>query len=286
MENKTFTVVGIGELLWDILPNGKELGGAPANFVYHTSYFGANSFLISAIGSDDYGKEIILALKKRSTKYSINTVKYPTGIVSVKLKKGIPTYEIYKNVAWDFIRLKKESIPVLKKADAICFGTLSQRSETSLKAIQEAINLVPQTALKVYDVNLRALYYTKEIIENTLKWSNVLKLNDEELIVLTKMFDLTGDQEKSCKQILNKFNLKLLALTNGSKGSVLFTNNEISKCSVPKIKVVDTIGAGDSFTAALVMGILNKNSLKKIHQAAVNHAAKICSSKGATPIIT
>jgi len=286
MKNKTFTVIGVGELLWDVLPNGKELGGAPANFCYHTSYFGANSFLISALGNDVYGREIISILKKRNTNYAINTVKYPTGIVSVKLKKGIPTYKIHENVAWDFIQLKNEAIPVLKNADAICYGTLSQRSETSLKTIQKAISLVPKTALKVFDINLRASYYTKEIIEDTLKCSNVLKLNDEELIVLTKMFDLNEDQEKSCKQLLNKFDLKLVALTNGSKGSILFTNNEISRCSVPKIKIIDTIGAGDSFTAALIMGILNEKTLKETHETAVKHAAKICSSKGATPVIT
>jgi len=283
MRNSTFNVIGIGELLWDLLPDGKELGGAPANFVYHTNYFGANSFLISAIGNDNYGEEIISILKKRNVNYAINKVEYPTGTVSVALKNGIPSYKIHENVAWDYITLKEEAIPVLEKADAICFGTLSQRSKTSLKSIEKAISLVPKTALKVFDINLRSFYYTKEIIEASLKSANVLKLNDEELIILTEMFNLKGDQEKGCKQLLNKFNLKFLALTNGSKGSMLFNKNEISRLSVPKIKVVDTIGAGDSFTAAMVMGILNKKPLIKIHKEAVLHAAKVCSNKGATP---
>jgi fructokinase len=285
MKNSTFTVIGIGEILWDMLPDGKEVGGAPANFAYHTQYFGANSWVISAIGNDKLGKEIIEILKKRNINYAINKVNYPTGTVSVKLKEGIPFYDIHENVAWDFITLNKAAISELEKADAICFGTLSQRSITSLKTIKKALNLVPESALKVLDINLRALYYSKEIIEDSLKAANVLKLNDEELIVLTKMFNLKRNQENSCQELLNKFNLKYLALTNGSKGSLLFHNDEISKLAVPKIKVVDTIGAGDSFTAAMIIGILNKKPLIKIHEAAVMHAAKVCAHKGATPTI-
>ncbi|MCF6180909.1 carbohydrate kinase [Lutibacter sp.] len=283
MENSVFNVIGIGELLWDILPEGKELGGAPANFVYHTKYFGAKSFIISAIGNDNLGEEIIAVLNKRNINCSVNKVNYPTGTVSVALKSGIPSYIIHENVAWDFIKLQKEAIPIIENADAICFGTLSQRSITSLKTIKKVLSLVPEHALKVFDINLRALYYSKEIIESSLKAANVLKLNDEELIVLTKMFNLKGNQEECCKQLLNKYNLKYLALTNGSKGSLIFHKDKISKLAVPKIKVIDTIGAGDSFTAAMVMGILNKNTLIKIHKDAVMHAAKVCANKGATP---
>lgn len=282
MDNSEFNVIGIGELLWDMLPEGKELGGAPANFVYHAKYFGANSFIISAIGNDNLGKEIITVLEKRNINYSVNKINYPTGTVSVTLKNGIPSYKIDENAAWDFIRLKKDAIPILEKADAICFGTLSQRSKISLKSILKAINIVPKNSLKIFDINLRASYYTKEIIKHSLNVANVLKLNDEELIVLTKMFNLKENQEDSCKQLLNKYNLKYLALTNGSKGSLIFHKDKISKFKVPKIKVVDTIGAGDSFTAAMVMGILNKNTLMKIHEGAVLHAAKVCANKGAT----
>lgn len=283
MNNSAFNVIGIGELLWDILPEGKELGGAPANFVFHTKYFGANSFLISAIGNDNLGEEIIAVLNKRNINCSVNKVNYPTGTVSVTLKNGIPSYKIDESVAWDFIKLKKNIIPVLEKADAICFGTLSQRSKISLKSILKAISITPKNSLRVFDINLRASYYTKEIIKQSLNVANILKLNDEELIVLTKMFNLKGNQEDSCKQLLNKYNLKYLALTNGSKGSLIFHKDEISKLKVPKIKIVDTIGAGDSFTAAMIMGILNKDTLIKIHEDAVLHAAKVCANKGATP---
>ncbi|MGV6844662.1 MAG: PfkB family carbohydrate kinase, partial [Lutibacter sp.] len=207
----------------------------------------------------------------------------PTGTVSVKLNNGIPSYVIHENVAWDFIQLKKESIEALKKADAICFGSLGQRSIESYNSIIKALKIVPDTALKVYDINIRAPFYNKEIIENSLKLANVFKLNDEELIILKNMFELKGNQEEVCMQIIKLFNLKFLALTNGSKGSLLFSSTEISKLSVPKIKVVDTVGAGDSFTAAMIIGLLNKKPLKTIHKEAVAHAARVCQSKGATP---
>jgi len=283
MKSKKFNIIGIGELLWDMLPTGKELGGAPVNFVYHTSYFGANSTIISAVGNDKLGEELCSVLDRKKIEFSINTVDKPTGTVSVKLNNGIPSYIIHENVAWDFIQLKKEFIEALKNADAICFGTLAQRSKESYNTINQAIKLVPNTALKVFDINFREPFYNQEIIESSLKLANVFKLNDEELIILSTMFNLKGTQEELCKQLMNLFSLKFLALTNGSKGSLLFTASEISKLSVPKIKVVDTVGAGDSFTAAMIIGLLNKKPLKIIHEQAVAHAAKVCLSKGATP---
>lgn len=285
MKTKKFSVIGIGELLWDMLPDGKELGGAPANFAYHANFFGANATIISALGNDESGEEIYGLLKKRNLEYSINIVNYPTGWVSVKLDKGIPNYVIHENVAWDFIALKDAVIPVLQKADAICFGTLSQRSKVSFETIQEAIKLVSKTALKVLDINLRQSFYTKNIIDASLKCANVVKLNDEELVILSKMFHLPTGQDEACRQLLNQLNLKLLALTKGSEGSVLYTPNEISSYPTPKVTVVDTIGAGDSFTAAMVMGLLNEKPLKQIHNEAIEHAAKVCASKGATPKI-
>ena len=283
MKTGKFNIIGIGELLWDMLPDGKELGGAPANFTYHANFFGADSTIISALGNDENGEEIRSLLKKRNLKYSINTVDCPTGWVSVKLDNGIPNYVIHENVAWDFISLRDEVIPVLQKADAICFGTLSQRSKVSFEIIQEALKLVPKTALKVLDINLRQSFYTKNTIEASLKCANVVKLNDEELVVLSEMFHLPNSEDEACKQLLNQFNLKLLALTKGAEGSILFTQKEISSFPTPKIKVVDTIGAGDSFTAAMVVGLLNGKPLKQLHKEASEHAAKVCTYKGATP---
>ncbi|MDO9137075.1 MAG: carbohydrate kinase [Lutibacter sp.] len=286
MKIKKFNIIGIGELLWDMLPDGKELGGAPANFAYHANFFGANSTIISALGNDQNGNEIELLLKENKLKYSINKVHNPTGRVSVKLDNGIPNYVIHENVAWDFIALKDEVIPVLEKADAICFGTLSQRSKVSFHTIHEAIKLVPKTALKVLDINLRESYYTKDLIEASLKCANVVKLNDEELMVLSEMFHLPSNVNEACKQLLEQYSLKLLAFTKGAEGSILYAKNETSNYPTPKVKVLDTIGAGDSFTAAMVMGLLKGKPLKEIHKEASEHAAKVCTYKGATPRFT
>ena len=285
MSDKKFNVVGIGELLWDVFPEGKELGGAPANFAYHTNFFGGNATIISALGNDDEGNEIRNVLEEKKLNNVINSVEYPTGRVSVALNNGIPNYTIHENVAWDYIELKEEAVAVLKRADAICFGSLSQRSQVSFNTIHKALNIVPKTALKVLDVNLRQSFYSKSILEESLKCANVLKLNDEELVVLSEMFYLEKSQKEACKQLLKQFNLKLLALTNGSKGSILFMGDEISMFPVPKIKVVDTIGAGDSFTACMIMGMLNNKPLKQIHKEATEHAAKVCKYKGATPTL-
>jgi fructokinase len=285
MSDKKFNVIGIGELLWDVFTEGKELGGAPANFAYHTNLLGGNSTIISALGNDEQGKEIRRVLDEKKLNNLINNVDYPTGWVSVALNDGIPNYIIHENVAWDYIELNEGAVAVLKRADAICFGSLSQRSKVSFNATQKAINIVPKTALKVLDVNLRQSFYSKSILEESLKCANVLKLNDEELVVLSEMFKLPNSQKEACIQLLNQFNLKLLALTNGSKGSILFMGDEISMYPVPKIKVVDTIGAGDSFTASMIMGMLNGKPLKQIHKEATEHAAKVCMYQGATPTL-
>ncbi|SNR56200.1 carbohydrate kinase family protein [Lutibacter flavus] len=283
MSDKKFNVIGIGELLWDVFPEGKELGGAPANFAYHTNFFGGNATIISALGNDEQGKEIRKLLTEKKLNNLISNVDYPTGWVSVELNNGIPNYIIHENVAWDYIELNKEAVTALKRADAICFGSLSQRSQVSFNTIHKALHIVPETALKVLDVNLRQSFYSKSIIEESLRCANILKLNDEELVVLSEMFYLANSQKEACIQLLNQFNLKLLALTNGSKGSILFMGDEISLYPVPKIKVVDTIGAGDSFTASMIMGMLNKKPLKQIHKEATEHAAKVCMNKGGTP---
>ncbi|MGV6844681.1 MAG: carbohydrate kinase family protein [Lutibacter sp.] len=284
MFNKKLNIIGIGELLWDELPAGKILGGAPANFVFHANYLGADACVISAVGNDDNGLKILNELKEKGISYSVNKVKQPTGTVQVELKDGIPTYKIQDEVAWDYIVLQKQIYPKLKQVDAICFGSLSQRNEISKNEIYKALHLVPKNALKIFDVNLRLQFYSKEIIEHSLNLANVFKLNDEELDILSKMFHLTGNEIDKCKQIISKFELNYLALTKGSEGSVLIHKNNISQLAVPKIKVIDTVGAGDSFTAALTVGILKNYPLKTIHKKAVSHAALVCSYEGATSL--
>lgn len=279
-----FNIIGVGELLWDLLPDGKELGGAPTNFSFHINRLGGNATLISAVGNDKQGDEAITILKKNNIRLLIQTTDYPTGTVTVSLQDGIPFYIIHENVAWDYILFDANSLYQLPKVHAICFGSLAQRSEISGTSIQNILKSMDDCVLKVFDINLRQHYFNKNIIKNSLSFANILKLNNEELGILKKMFDLPEMDEIACTVLLNRFDLKVLALTKGSKGSLLLTKDEISSFKTPKVDVVDTIGAGDSFTAALVMGLLNKKPLKLIHKEAAHYAAEVCKKRGATTL--
>jgi fructokinase len=280
-----FNIVGIGEVLWDVLPEGKELGGAPANFSFHTKNLGADSTIISAVGDDNLGEELKTSLSNRNLNYVLNYSTLPTGTVSVGLADGIPDYVIHEPVAWDDISLETQAISVLKKANAICFGTLAQRTETSRQTIQRALKLAGSEAIKVYDINLRQHYYSRELIENSLRCADILKLNSEELIILSGFFNLSEMMEAACTQLLLQFDLNMVALTNGGENSILLSHEEISVFDSPKVKVVDTVGAGDAFTSALVIGLLRKNPLSQIHRYAVHYAAQVCMHQGAMPVI-
>jgi fructokinase len=281
-----FRITGIGEILWDMLPDGKMLGGAPANFCFHTQNLGAEAAIVSAIGRDAAGSEMEEILRSRGIKALINKpANKPTGIVTVKLEAGIPTYNIHENVAWDFIDLDDASKKWIVSSDAICFGTLAQRSSVSSQAILQALDLADSAALKIFDINLRQQYYSAELIKKSLLKANVLKINDEELEVITGLFGLRGSEEEKVQQLMENYNLDYLALTLGSRGSRLFSPTEESYLPVPKVKVVDTIGAGDSFTAMMAMELLRKKPLAEIHSSATAYAALICKHKGATPAI-
>jgi len=278
-----FKIAGIGEVLWDLLPTGKMIGGAPANFCYHAKNLGADAAIISATGNDALGAEIENTLTQKGIKHILNHPDYPTGTVSVELKNGIPDYIIHENVAWDFIRLDNEAQSWIKTADAICFGTLGQRSIVSAEAIDQALDSVAPKALKVLDVNLRQQYFSKEILEKSFKRANVVKLNDEEIEIIGAMFGLSGSQKLKCLTLMDIFRFDVMALTMGDKGSLLLTTNEESFVPVPKVKVVDTVGAGDSFTAVMVMGLLNNKQLHELHNEATEYAAKVCTFSGAMP---
>lgn len=281
MTNKT--VIGIGEILWDLLPDGKQLGGAPANFAWHAQQLGANGTVVSSVGNDEPGKEIRSIIKAKKLGNGISVSSKPTGTVSVKLKDGIPDYIIHENVAWDFIELNTVAKAALKKADAICFGSLAQRSEVSRRVIHQALDITPEDCVKVFDINLRQHFYSKAIIEASLKHADVFKINNDELVVLRKMFELSGDDETVSTTLLNRFNLQMIALTRGDKDSWLLTAHEISRMETPKVKVADTIGAGDSFTAAIAMGKLHQLPLTDIHKKAVDLSAFVCTKSGAMP---
>ncbi len=280
--NKKPIIIGIGELLWDILPTGKKVGGAPVNFVYHATAAGAEAYAISAIGNDTLGDEILEEVKKIDINRLIERVDYPTGTVQVTLEAGIPDYNIIENVAWDHIPLTKPMEEIARKADAVCFGTLAQRSEVSRKNIQQLLSIVPEQALRVLDINLRPPHFSKEIIETSLKKCNILKINEEELEVLSSMFAIETDNvEESCRRFVEKFGLKMLILTAGADYSLIVSPEESSRIKTPNVSVVDTVGAGDSFTGTFIASLLQGKSLHQAHQAAVDRAAFVCSKAGA-----
>lgn len=282
---KKYTVIGMGEVLWDLLPDGKILGGAPVNFAYHAMQLGAVGVAVSSVANDELGREIMDSVNSKGIENCIAVNSHPTGTVGVTLKDGKPDYTIYENVAWDFIELTPEAIQMIRQADAVCFGTLAQRSTVSHEAIQKALKLVPENCLKVYDINLRQNYYSKELISESLSVANVFKINDDEVEIFKQLFGLEGSETEVCRKIKETYSLEYLALTKGENGSYLLHNDEVSFLPTPKVVVQDTIGAGDSFTSAMVMGILNRKPLNEIHSKAVEISAFVCTQKGATPIL-
>ncbi|EKY12159.1 kinase, PfkB family [Capnocytophaga sp. oral taxon 332 str. F0381] len=278
------TVVGLGEILWDIFLERKVLGGAPANFAYHVSQFGFNGYAVSAIGNDLLGKEILKSLEEKELNYLIEQTDFPTGIVKVQLDgRGIPTYEITENVAWDNIPFTTRLENLAKNTTTVCFGSLAQRNEVSRATIHKFLDLMPADSLKVFDINLRLKYFSKDIITTSLNKASALKINDEEIVKIAEIFELQGTDEELCQQLLDKYKLKFLILTKGTRGSYVLTPYEKSFLATPKVTIADTVGAGDSFTAAFVASYLNGRSIAQSHQLAVEVSAYVCQQHGAMP---
>ena len=278
------TVVGLGEILWDIFPERKVLGGAPANFAYHVSQFGFNGYAVSAIGNDLLGKEILKSLEEKELNYLIEQTDFPTGTVKVQLDgRGIPTYEISENVAWDNIPFTTRLENLAKNTTTVCFGSLAQRNEVSRATIHKFLDLMPADSLKVFDINLRLKYFSKDIITTSLNKASALKINDEEIVKIAEIFELKGTDEELCEQLLDKYKLKFLILTKGTRGSYVLTPYEKSFLATPKVTIADTVGAGDSFTAAFVASYLNGRSIAQSHQLAVEVSAYVCQQHGAMP---
>lgn len=279
------TIVGIGELLWDVFPERKVLGGAPANFAYHASQLGYNGYAVSAIGEDLLGKEILSTLEKKDLNYVVDTTDYPTGTVEVTLNEnGVPNYEICENVAWDNIPFTSKIENLAKITQTVCFGSLAQRNDVSRDSIRKFLDAMPEGSLKIFDINLRQHFYSKELVHESLLLSNVLKLNDDEVRIISQYYDnkFTNDQD-FCRQILQKYNLEVLILTKGTEGSYVFTAQETSYQPTPKVHVADTVGAGDSFTASFIASYLRGNHIAEAHQLAVEVSAYVCTQHGAMP---
>ncbi len=286
---KDSIVVGMGEALWDVLPDGKKIGGAPANFAYHCGQFGINSIAVSAIGDDKLGQELSEQFDGKKLKYNLSTVPYPTGTVQVELDdEGVPQYEIKENVAWDNIPMTDELKRIASKCKAICFGSLAQRNVVSRQTINAFIDAIPadNDALKVFDINLRQNFYTKEILTESMKRCNILKINDEELVTISRLFGYPGiDLQDKCWILLGKYNLKMLILTCGINGSYVFVPGSVSFVETPKVDVADTVGAGDSFTAAFISSLLKGKDVIEAHKTAVAVSAYVCTQNGAMPDI-
>ena len=281
-------VVGIGEALWDVLPEGKKIGGAPANFAYHVSQFGLDGRTVSAVGEDKLGTEILENFYEKKLYSMIERVPYPTGTVQVELDaEGIPCYDIKEGVAWDNIPYTSALEGLAKQTSAVCFGSLAQRSVVSRETINKFLDAMPEgNTLKVFDINLRQGFYTKEILCNSFKRCNVLKINDEELVTVSRMFGYPGiDLQDKCWILLAKYNLMMLILTCGVNGSYVFTPGNVSFVETPKVEVADTVGAGDSFTATFVAALLKGMPITEAHRLAVEVSAFVCTQNGAMPVI-
>ena len=280
-------IVGMGEALWDVLPEGKKIGGAPANFAYHVSQFGFDSRIVSAVGEDADGKEIMDVFQKKALKTMIACVPYPTGTVQVTLDAvGVPCYDIKEAVAWDNIPFTDELKSLALNTRAVCFGSLAQRSQVSRDTIKRFLDAMPDLDgnLKIFDVNLRQGFYTKEILCDSMSRCNVLKINDEELVVISRIFDYPGiDLQDKCWILLAKYNLKMLILTCGTNGSYVFTPGVVSFQETPRVAVADTVGAGDSFTAAFTSAVLAGKPVQEAHKLAVEVSAFVCTQSGAMP---
>lgn len=286
MENTI--VVGMGEALWDVLPEGKKIGGAPANFAYHVSQFGLNSRVVSAVGDDKLGMEILDNFREKKLNAMVEIVPYPTGTVQVELDaEGVPCYDIKEGVAWDNIPYTPALEDLAKHTKAVCFGSLAQRSVVSRDTINRFIDAMPaEDTLKIFDINLRQGFYTKEILCNSFSKCNILKINDEELVTVSRMFGYPGiDLQDKCWILLAKYNLKMLILTCGVNGSYVFTPGNVSFVETPRVEVADTVGAGDSFTAAFVSSILSGLSISEAHKLAVETSAYVCTQNGAMPVL-
>lgn len=278
-------IVGLGELLWDVFPDGRVLGGAPVNFACHASQFGFEGCAVSAVGKDALGQEILDTLAEKRLVSLVERVDYPTGTVQVTLDaRGVPRYEICEDVAWDNIPFTPQMERLARECRAVSFGSLAQRGAVSRATIRRFLGLVAPDAYRIFDINLRQHYYDREVVVDSLRLCNVLKINDEEVLAVARLFGFPAtDEREVCRMLLREYDLKLVIETKGAAGSYAFTAAETSWIETPRVEVADTVGAGDSFAGAFVAALLRGYPLREAHRTAVNVAAYVCTQKGAMP---
>jgi fructokinase len=274
-------IVGLGEVLWDLLPTGRVLGGAPGNVAFHAAGLGGRGAVASAT-------EIRQSLRDAGLDISALAVDptRPTGTVTVELDEaGVPSFIIHQDVAWDAIPYSDSLEELISRADAVCFGSLAQRSDVSRRTIRQAMTSVPEHCLRICDVNLRQHYYSRDVLVESFTEADVLKCNEDELPVIAELLGLPADPEHAMGAILVRFGLKLVILTCGSDGSVLMTPDEVSRETGEPVAVVDSVGAGDAFTATVAIGMLLGRPLSEIHSRAERVARYVCTQPGATPAL-
>lgn len=281
-------IVGIGEILWDVFPGGKVPGGAPANFAYHVSQLGLNGCVVSAVGDDALGQELRQLLQDKKLAELIEIVDFPTGTVQVSLSEnGIPQYEIMEQVAWDNIPFTSKLKTIASQTMAVCFGSLAQRDAVSRATVNAFLKALPADSLKIFDVNLRQHYYDYKLLSDSLSICNILKINDEELEVVSRLFELKEETEtEQVRELLSNYGLSVVILTRGSEGSFIFTPDSTSFLPTPIVEIVDTVGAGDAFTAGFVASLLKGKSIEESHRKAVEVAAYVCTQQGAMPVLS
>lgn len=277
-------VIAIGEIVWDCLPSGKQLGGAPLNFAFFAKELGADAYAVSAVGNDVLGDETLAVAA--TTGVCLDYVQrnsLPTSRVLVTLNEvGIPQYEIVEGVAWDAIEGSDAALKLVEDADVICWGSLAQRSEKSRNSILSLLDAAPDTCVKVFDINIRQHYYTREVVEASLERANILKLNEDELPLVARMLGVEGSDKEIVSILIDMYSLKYLIYTHGADFSEVYSaDGEYSHVPTPKVSVADTVGAGDSFTAVFVTSLLKGDSLKDSHEKAVKVSAYVCTKNGA-----
>jgi fructokinase len=286
----SYKIAGIGEILFDIFGETEALGGAPVNFVYHASALGAAGMAVSAIGNDRRGRKALDELKKRGLDIGCISIddRHPTGYVEASLDdRGIATYDFPDDVAWDHLSLNQRALEIASELDAVCFGSLAQRSPVSRRAIQRFLSKTSTRALKIFDINLRQDFYTPDTIIDSLELADIVKLNEDEMHVMGEILGISGEDGTMLEAVVNRFHLKLAVLTRGDRGSLLVSGGQRSQHpGFPPPRIADTVGAGDSFTAVVAIGLLNGEDLQTINARANRVAAYVCTQTGAMPDIS
>ena len=284
------TIVGLGEILWDMFPTGPRFGGAPANFACSAAGLGGRSAavsMVSSVGTDQLGHRALEALRQRHVDTTwVTSQSRPTGKVNVTLDdRGVASYQFASDTAWDHLPWSSELAELAAGTHAVCFGTLGQREATSRDTIQRFVAETPPTTLRIFDINLRPPFHTNEVILASLRLANVLKLNDDELPRLAEICHLSGSEREVMQQLSEQFVLEMVALTKGEQGAMLLREDEFDRQPSTEIEVIDTVGAGDAFTAALTLGLLAGDPLPVINRRACAAAAFVCGRSGATPVV-